>query len=61
MRQLSLGKASLQTIFAFIILGLLTIATVLVLVPPFFGYEVRFTDDEEEDGMGERRPLLDEE
>lgn len=59
MQQLSIEKNSLQPIFAFVILGLLAIATILVLVPPCFGYEVRFTDDDDEEGdIGERQPLL---
>ena len=51
---------SLQFIFACVIFGVLILASLLVIVPAFFGKELRFAKyDDEEDVIGESRPLLD--
>ena len=62
MQQFQINQVSLQTIFAFVILGVLILATLLIIVPALFGKELRFLRDEDQEiGQDERRPLLDDE
>ncbi|KAL9128204.1 MAG: hypothetical protein Q9217_003077 [Psora testacea] len=61
-QQLIIKVIPLQFIFAFIILGVLVLATLLIVVPAFFGKELRFAKYEyEEEAIGESRLLLEDE
>jgi len=58
LHQFTIKVIALQWIFAFVVMGLLLLATVIIVVPGFFGKELRFGGDNFE---GERRPLLEDE
>ena len=60
-QQFSIQAFSLQTIFAFVILAILAVATLLVCLSRLLGKELPFSRSNNDEGSGERRPLLDDE